>query len=180
MNTKNNTSKELLNGLKSDKESIIIETIKQLYDTGTVDLLPYLFRLYFVTRSEDIKYEVLELLNNLKDKSACPYFVDAINSYKGHEMFHHLISCCWQNGLDFSMDITVFIDLIIEQDLFTAVEAFSVVEGNISELSLVEREKQVAYIRSKLSLVDDERKKLLRELIHIIENISGPFLIGLN
>jgi hypothetical protein len=171
---------KLINALQSDKETIILSAIHQLYTDGTVELLPYLFKLYFVTQSETIRNEILELLNNLKDKNACPYLVDAINKYKGQEYFHHIVSSCWQTGLDYSKYLKIFIDLVIEQDLFTAVEAFSVVEGNIAELNPPDREKHAIYIRSKLRIISEERKNLVKELLNVVQDISGPFSVSLN
>jgi hypothetical protein len=171
---------KLITGLQSDNEILILNAIRQLYTDGTVELLPNLFKLYFLTKSEIIRKEILELLNNLKDKNACPYLVDAVIKYRGQEYYHQIVSSCWQSGLDYSQYLKVFIDLVIEQDLFTAVEAFSVVEGNIPELNPPVREKHAIYIRSKLGIVSEDRKNLVKELLLVIENISGPFSISLN
>jgi hypothetical protein len=180
MSVRDQHIKEAVRILQSGKEIAIIEAVRGMYDTGTVEILPHLFRLFFVTRSELIRKEILGLLNNIKDKNACPYFMEAVRNYKGQEFYHQIVSSCWQNGLDFSGEIQVFIDLVIEQDLFTAVEAFSVVEENISAIGSRKREAFVRYIRSKFTRLDEERIKLLRELTHVVSNIPGPFTPGMN
>ena len=180
MDAKDQNINKLIKDIQSDKENIILNAINQLYTDGRVELLPYLIKLYFVSKSENVRREILELLNNLKDKHACPYLIDAVIKYRGQESYHNIVSSCWQSGLDYSEYLKVFIDLVIEQDLFSAVEAFSVIEGNISELSPPEREKHAIYIRSKLGIVSEDRKKLVKELLHVVQNISGPFSISLN
>ena len=170
----------LIKGLQSEKENIILNTISQLYINGTAELIPYVIRLYFVTRNEKIRNEILALLNNLKDQNACQYLVDAVIQYKGQESYHNIVSSCWQSGLDYSKYMDVFIDLVMEQELLTAIEAFSVVEENISQVSPPEREKFAIYIRSKLKIIDVERKNLVNELLHLVQNISGPFRLELN
>jgi len=180
MNPGQHIDKKILTGLQSGKERIIVDTIRQLYINGTAEILPHLFKLYFTTASKMIRTEILSLLNDLKDKKSGPYFIEAVRTYKGQENYQKIVSACWQNGLDFSNDLKIFIDLVIEQDLLTAIEAFSVVEGNISEVSSPEREKFAIYIRSKLCAVDNSRKNLLNELLHVVENVSGPFKLHLN
>ena len=172
--------KKILDRLNSEKESIVISTVSQLQFTGTPEILPHLCRLFFVSSSEGIKAEILNLLNNLKDENSVSYLVEALKKYKGQELYNDFVSACWQNGLDFSDDLQIFIDLVIEQELLTAVEAFSVVEGNISELPDAEREKHAVYIRSKLKSLAAERKSLVKELLHVVENVSGPLQINLN
>lgn len=177
---KEQTTQQVIKILESDKESVILDTLRKLHISGTVEILPYLFRLYFLTNSENIRYEVLDLLNNLKDNKACPYFIEAIQNYKGQDLYSQIVSSCWQNGLDFSENIKIFIDLVIEQDLYTAIEAFSVVEENISGLTQLERETQVIYIQSRMKTINEERKKLVIELLHLVENIPDTFRINLN
>ena len=122
----------------------------------------------------------MKVLVDVKDNKACPYFVDAVRNFKGQEHFHQIVSSCWQNGLDFSRDIQIFIDLVIEQDILTAIEAFSVVEENISSLDPSERESKAFYIQSKLKVLDEERKKLVSELLEVVGNPSGPLKVSLN
>ena len=180
MDARDQKINKLITGLQSDKETLIINAIRQLYTDGTVELLPDLFKLYFITKSEIIRREILELLNNLKDNNACSYLVDAVNTYKGQEYFDQIISSCWQSGLDYSQFLKVFIDLVLEQDLFTAVEAFSVVEGNVPDLNPPDREKLAHYIRSKLGIITEDRKNLVKEMLNVVQNVSGPFRISLN
>jgi len=180
MLSRNQKLKDIVRILESENESNILDTIKYLYVNGTVEILPYLFRLYFITTSTIIQREILGLLNDVKDNKACPYFVDAVRTFKGQEYFYQIVSSCWQNGLDFSSDIQLFIDLVIEQDILTAIEAFSVVEENISSLNPSERENKAFYIQSKLKVIDKERKKLVAELLNLVENTSGPFKVSLN
>ena len=40
-----------------------------------------------------------------------------------------LLTACWQNGLDFSTFLPVFIDLIIHEDWEIAFEAFTVIDN---------------------------------------------------
>ena len=180
MNPENPILTGLIKGLQSDKENLILDAISQLYINGTAELIPYVIKLYFVTPSAKIRKEILALLNNLKDKNVCPYLVNAVIHYKGQESYHNIVSSCWQSGLDYSKYLDIFIDLVIEQELLTAIEAFSVVEENISQVSPPERERYAIYIRSKLKVVDEERKNLVNELLQMVQNFSGPFRLELN
>jgi hypothetical protein len=49
------------------------------------------------------------------------------DKYKG--IRKTILTACWQNGLDFSTFLPVFIDLVIHEDWETAFEAFTVIDN---------------------------------------------------
>ena len=169
MAKKSENDKNIIEGLNSEKESVIINTIKNLYSSGSVDVLPHLLKLFFLYPGELVRVEILGVINNLKDQKASVFLVEAVKKYKGQKNYNELISACWQNGLDFSDDINIFVDLVIEADLPTAIEAFSVVEGNISEISDQDRNNIAKYVKSKINIAVDVKKDLIRELHSIVE-----------
>jgi hypothetical protein len=64
---------------------------------------------------------------------------------------------------------------VIEEDYYTSLEAFSVIEENVSLLSSQQRTARLEFIRSKLEILSPEKRLLVNELMSLISNISGPF-----
>jgi len=166
---------ELISGLNSPDENTVAETLQKLRDRGNVDILPEVFSLLFSGKMENLHAEIVSLLNDVKDPDAVPVFMEGVRLYRGKPGFEELVSACWQCGLDFSEFMDEFINLVIEEDYYPAVEAFSVIEENISALSPQMRTARLEYIRSRMENLTPQKSLLVNELMAVISNISGPF-----
>jgi len=172
---KENINQVIIDGLKSEDAAIVAETIQELRIHGNTDLLPFVFSLLFSNRMEQLNDEIVNLLNDIKDPKAVPVFMDAIKTYRGKKAFSQLVSACWQCGLDFSEYIDQFIELVIGEDYYTALEAFSVIEENVSLLTFQQRTARIELIRSRLELLSPEKKSLVNEVMSLLSSVSGPF-----
>ncbi len=166
---------ELISGLNSPDANIVAETIQELRMHGNVDVLPAVFSLLFSKKPHQHNDEIVNLINDVKDPKAVPVFMEALKVYHGKRGFDQLVSACWQCGLDFSGYIDDFIALVIEEDYYTSLEAFSVVEENVSLLSPQQRTARLEFIRSRLENLSPEKRSLVNELMSMISTISGPF-----
>ncbi|MGC9343278.1 MAG: hypothetical protein ACP5E3_11295, partial [Bacteroidales bacterium] len=116
-------------------------------------------------RNKDIQSEVISFLNDLKSQTSVKIFVDNLGSHRGKHYFAKLVSACWQNGLDYSEHIEFFINVVIQEDYASAIEAFTVIESNITNLEVAERENLVNEINNKKEKVSREKGPLVEELI---------------
>jgi hypothetical protein len=173
--TRENLNQDLISGLNSPDELTVSETIKELRIRGNNDVLPTVFSLFFSKRMETLEDEIVNLLNDIKDPGAVPEFMEAVKLYRGNRGFEKLVSACWQCGLDFSPYIDQFIDLVIEDDYYTSLEAFSVIEENVSNLNSQQRSGRLEFIRSKFELLSTDKRLLVNEMMSLFSNISGPF-----
>jgi len=101
--------------------------------------------------------------------------MEAVRIYRGNRGYELLVSACWQCGLDFSPFIDQFIDLVIEEDYYTSLEAFSVIEENVTNLNSQQRSARLEFIRSKFEFLSSEKRLLVNELMSLMSNASGPF-----
>ncbi len=175
MNQQENMNRELKAGLNSTDPSVISNTLAELREFGNVELLPDVFALYFSSRVPDLSADIIEFLSDIKDQKAVPLFVDAIEKYRKMKGFDQLVSSCWQNGLDFSEYTDKFIILVLEEDYATSLEAFSVVEENISLLNPQQRSARLEYVRSRMESLSAEKRGLVNQLISVLSSVSGPF-----
>jgi hypothetical protein len=175
----NKKVEEILNKLNSGRDDIILETISFLRENGNLEILPELFKLLAENPSEVLEIQISSFLNDLKSENASQIIVQSIQNNKKGSHLDKMISSCWQNGLDFSKHLKFFVDIAIEEDFLTAIEAFSVVEENINNLELSEREELASYLKSKIKVADEAKMKLLSEMEKLISSFSGPLRLDL-
>lgn len=170
-------NKEWIKKLSTPRDDVILQSLKELRNSGNNDLLPFIIDLLQSSRNKEIQSEVISLLNDLKNQSSVAIFVDNLKTHRGKHYFAKLVSACWQNGLDYSDHIQFFIDVVIKDDYTSAIEAFTVVESNITRLEAAEREKLAEKIDQTKGNVSREKGPLVEELIDVIKPFSGPFRI---
>ena len=175
MINKDNLNQELISGLNSSDETTVSETIRELRIHGNIDVLPDVFSLLFSKRMENIEDEIVNFLNDIKDQEAVDPFMDAIKEYRGKKSYERLVAACWQCGLDFSAYIDRFIELVLEEDYYTSLEAFSVIEENVTNLNSQQRSARIEFIRAKFESLSPEKRLLVNELMSLMSNVSGPF-----
>lgn len=130
--------------LFSANEKKVLSTLSNISEKGYSEIVTDLIKLYSETSSQTIKDQTLFIFNNLKDKNSVEFFIQGLKKVKNDDIRIPLISACWQNGLDFSPFLSYFSDIIANENINHAIEAFSVIESNISLLS----EKQIESLKN--------------------------------
>lgn len=83
-----------------------------------------------------------------------------------------LLTACWQNGLDFSTFVPVFIDQVINEDWETAFEAFTVIDNLEYLPSDAIINVSVEKINLAMPNADEQKKYFLKEILvklHTVE-----------
>lgn len=160
--------KDQVSRLKSGNVSAIVSTIKEIRRTGKVGILPVIFDLLADEPEESVYNEVLRFLNDLKEKEAVPFLVDAINNPEYKEIRKELVAACWQNNLDYHEHISTFVKVFLEDEYVVSIEAFTVIENSIGLLG--ENEQKAISARAKKSIpsADAGKVPLIEELIRMI------------
>ena len=104
------TNKDLIAQLQASDTPIVLATIKKISESGNSAYLVPLLDLLSKTSSEDVKKRLKLLLAELKHTDAIPVIIDAIQDEKYKKIQKELVSSCWENGLDFSNHISIFVD----------------------------------------------------------------------
>jgi hypothetical protein len=113
----------------------------------------------------EIETEIKNLLCTIKDKEAVNSFLRAIEDDKYKPIRKSILTACWQNGLDFSTFLPVFIDLIISEDWEIAFEAFTVID-NLEFLPSSEIVKiSVSKINIALPAANEQNRYFLNEIL---------------
>ncbi len=170
----------IINKLRSRVDHIIMEGIREVREHGDPEILHDLAELLDNGDNESIENAAFHVLNDLKDQNAAVVLIALIEKYRGRKILNRLVCSCWQNGLDFSPHLSLFIDLAIDENYLTSIEALSVIEENIDKLDDAERHEKVGYINKHLSNVNEEKLKILEQIISIVSPVSGPFQLDQN
>jgi hypothetical protein len=128
MNTEK-IDEQLKKNLFSAKTDVVISAIEKVKEKGNKLYIPLLFDLLNSSPEIEIETEIKNLLGTIKDKNTVNSFMRAIEDDKYKGIRKTILTACWQNGLDFSTFLPVFIDLVIQEDWETAFEAFTVIDN---------------------------------------------------
>jgi hypothetical protein len=176
-NEKSARNRELISSLHSTHENLVLQGIADIRRDGNPEVLGHLVDLIFRTSNPQIEVAAVNLINDLKDQSAVAVIVDKLHEHRGENKLDKIVSACWQNGLDYSSDIDLFIDIAIEEDYLCCIEAFTVIEGNINNLSPKDRESKASNAEKRIAGITDNKKVLLKEMISVLRTVSGPFSV---
>ena len=156
---------QIKKNLFSANTNVVISAIEAIQKKGNKLYIPILFDLLNSSPETEIESEIINLLGTVKDKETVNSFVRAIEDDKYKGIRKLILTACWQNGLDFSTFLPVFIDLIINEEWEIAFEAFTVVD-NLEFLPSDEIIKvSVSKINKAMSAASDQNKYFLNEIL---------------
>jgi hypothetical protein len=160
--------KKQISILRSGNTAAIINTIDEIREAGTLTILPEIFELMLDTEDDEVMEGCTNLLNDLKQKEAVTYLVAALKNQRYRPIRATLISSCWQSGLDFHTEVPLFTRFLLREDYATAIEAFTVIENSIGDLSDEEIVQLTSTLNTGIQEASDNKKKLIREMITVI------------
>ncbi|MCF6241715.1 MAG: HEAT repeat domain-containing protein [Bacteroidales bacterium] len=163
-------NKLIINKLQSNDIEEVLFALKELRNTGNKNLIPVVIELLSKHKNERVKKSITELLYDLKYQAAAPYIVEAIKSDNYKEIRAQLLSVCWQSRLDFSEYIPVFIEQFIKGSFSVAFEAFTAIDSMDAKIEENLALESIKKLKNELSSIAENKKELLVELVHILEN----------
>jgi hypothetical protein len=176
-NDKSVRNREIISSRHSKHENFVLQGIADIRKNGNPEVLGHLIDLIFKTDNSQIETAAINLLNDLKDQSAVAVITEKLREHRGKNKLEKIVSACWQNGLDYSSELDLFIDIAIVENYFCCIEAFTVIEGNIHNLSPKDREGKASNAEKRITCITDNKKVLLKEMISVMRSVSGPFSV---
>lgn len=170
--TKNEDNNNILKGLQSADSLKVIETLEELRVSGKVSDIPMLIEILHLTQNPEIKLKVAELFANLKESDAIPLIIEAIQNQKYAPELKELVSSCWENGLDYSNYLSLFIDLLIDCDFLIAFEAYTVIVNMTAKIDQAKIDIEIDKLEKALHISTDQKKELMREVIDFLPSIG--------
>lgn len=166
--------------LQSGSDEQILQALKECRITGSDLLIRELMLLLDRTHNPLIHNEVVGILNDLNNQSSAEELMRHLPSFRTHTIFPDLIGACWQNNLDYSAYIDFFIEIVMEGDYAASIEAFTVVENNITLLDNLTRDFLAQKIQTAKAVISPDKFRLVDELYATVKTFYGPFRIDLS
>lgn len=170
---KNDETQIIIEKLKSDNPIIIKETLIELREKGDSKFTPLLFDLLLKHHDTNIANTIKSFISDIKDSSVKTSLIECLQNKDFNKIKKDLLNICWESRFDFSEDIELFVDAMINDDFMTAFEALTVIEnleGNITEEV---KDSQVNKLKEAILSADETKKQLLHDAIQIIPNITA-------
>jgi hypothetical protein len=117
---------------------------------------------------EEVKTNIHILLSEIKDVNAIDELVLAIQNERYLPIRQQLISICWENGLDFSPHLPVFVKLVIDGNYMESFEAMTVIENLEESISPEISDQAIALLDEAKETAKDEKAGYIHELLELI------------
>lgn len=167
-----NDHDNLLKGLLSADPEKIIETLEELRVSGETSDIPVLLEMFHLSKDKEINSKIHSLFANLKEKDTIPLIIAAIKNERYAPELKQLISCCWENGLDYTSYLSLFVDLLIESDFLVAFEAYTVITNMITTIDQAKIDVEIEKLDKALHLTTDEKKVLMLDVVDFLPSIG--------
>ncbi len=169
---KHNEQKNLLDGLQSSDSLKVIETLEELRVSGKVSDIPVLIELLHLSPNPEIKSRITNLFANLKESDTIPLIIEAIQNQKYAPELKELVASCWENGLDYSNYLSLFIDLLIANDFPVAFEAYTVIVNMTARIDQAKIDIGIDRLEKAMQNTATQKKELMLEVIDFLPSIS--------
>lgn len=120
---------QIKKNLFSSNTEVVLSAMEDVRKKGNKLYIPMLLDLLNSMPEQEVEKEIKNLLGTVKDKETINSFMRAIEDEKYKSIRKSILIACWQNGLDFSTFLPVFVDLIINEDWEIAFEAFTIIDN---------------------------------------------------
>lgn len=166
---KGKLDQQLLARLRAEDDSVKLKALGELRSSGHPDYTPVLLELMSNTDNKSILQEIQRLLADIKDIGIMSHLIEALKDPKLKKLHAGIASACWQSGLDYSSHLDLFIKLFLESDYMTALEAFSVIEESIENVTEDDIGNKRNLLLKGFEQISEEKKPLARELLHLLD-----------
>ncbi len=164
-------NKEIIKNLRSEKTSIILDTLKYISKNGDKDIMVEVIELLHTTSNTILRDKIINILENLREQDCVPPITKAIENSDYKDILSIMVSSCWKNSLDFNEYIEVFTDIFIQSDFQLAFDVFTVID-NFENIDIQLADTCLLRLENSVEDIKNDKKPLYFELINVIENIK--------
>ncbi len=167
-----NEHRNILKGLESADSLRVIETIEELRNSGKATDIPLLVELLHLTQNPEIKSKITGLFANLKESNTIPQIIEAIQNQKYAPEMKELVACCWENGLDYSNYLSLFVGLLIDNEFEIAFEAYTVIMNLETRIDQQIIDQEIDLLEQALSSAPEQKRQLMLDVIDFLPSIG--------
>jgi hypothetical protein len=159
---------QLLKDLWSGEERTVLKTLWMLRSRGNIGYIPELLKLLNTDPAEVIRRDLIQLISDIKSPDAKPFILAGLRDQELSRAREYILTACWQSGLDYSQHADVFVDLFLDGDYSTALEAFTVIEEATVNMNPEQLNEIRDQVRDGLQELTENKKPLAVELVRLL------------
>lgn len=164
--------KAVVDNLISINDEQVISLIQNFRENGELFIVQPLIEMIYSNRSQILKDAIVEFISDIRNPLVIEIITQSIQKNIENPSVVRLVTACWQSTLDFSKELPLFIDILCNSDYQISLEAFTVIENSISNVTQNNLDLYITTIESKLRDTPIEKQSLLTEMIVTLENFK--------
>ena len=162
---------DILKQLASNDMEVVKSAIEQIKQEGDISIAAELLDILQQSLDTAVITNLTALLSDVKDSNFKTILMDKLINATSDTGKANLLRICWESAIDFSEYLDVFVDMLINEDFITELEASTVIEnlgGKIPE------EKLLAAIKRLETNKDEDKSFLLEDTILHLKVLLCP------
>ncbi len=167
-----NDHNNILKGLQSADYLNVIEALEELCVSGKTSDFPVLVEILHQSQNPEIRAKITGLFANLKEKDTVPLMIEAIQNKKYAPELKQLVSSCWENGLNYTNYLSLFVDILILHDFLVAFEAYTVIMNMETTIDQAKIDQEIEKLDQAIHTTSDEKKALMLDVIDFLPSIG--------
>ena len=120
---------KLVAKLRSGHDGQVLEAIDEIARNGSPEILPELARLITNNRNREVLSAARTIFFDLKNPESVEVLKNIIDETTDKDTKQVIVAACWENGLNFSVHLSFFVNLVLDEDYLISIEAFTVIEN---------------------------------------------------
>lgn len=160
---------QLVRNLKSQDEGIALRAIEDIRKDGDPEILPVLAKLLYSSDNDKMKAGIRGIFYDLKDPRAAETLVEIIGSQDFSDKKTFFVSTCWESKVDYTAHLSFFVDLLLNEEMPTAIEALTVIEEMLGPFEELELEENIDKIHEYLDFPTNDNEALATSLLEILQ-----------
>ena len=168
-----NEHNNILKALQSADSNVVIDALDELRVSGKTSDIPILVEMLHQSQNQEIKAKIVGIFANLKEKDTVPLMIEAIQNQKYAPELKQLVSSCWENGLNYTNYLSLFVDLLIRHDFLVAFEAYTVITNMETTIDQAKIDTEIEKLDRAMHTTTDEKKALMLDVLDFLPSIGS-------
>lgn len=158
---------DILKQLADSDMEVVKSAIEQIKQEGDISIASELLDILLRSQDTTVITNITSLLSDVKDSDFKTILMDKLINATSESGKANLLRICWESAIDFSEYLDVFVDMLLNEDFITALEASTVIENLGGKIP----EEKIHIAIKRLQTNSDENKNFLLEdtLLHLEE-----------
>ena len=158
---------DILKQLADSDMEVVKSAIEQIKQEGDISIASELLDILLRSQDTTVITNITSLLSDVKDSDFKTILMDKLINTTSESGKANLLRICWESAIDFSEYLDVFVDMLLNEDFITALEASTVIENLGGKIP----EEKIHIAIKRLQANSDENKNFLLEdtLLHLEE-----------